>query len=509
MTFKTDYLKENNLVFGDMREEKDQRIGLERFGPFRYPSEKGPLGSIKLGIIGNKQTIEKSKDLIEFIADPIDSPKENKWLFPPFPGISKNTKFDCNIEISNSWQETILQSDINKILKIIDVNERIGAAVNLYLTKIENLAKDDNPPDVVLCSLPQEIEDYCGISTHTREAKTLKPTELEKKILEARTNQRFLTEWGASLELRKEKKPRGFDFRSALKGKAMAVEPARPIQLLRETTIDSILKYQVGGENQKQDPASFAWNFSTALLYKANIKLWRPAKLRQDTCFVGISFYRDKFSYNKNIQTAMAQIFTHDGQGLVLKGTEVYIDEKTKEPHLSQKQAEELLLKAIKEYKDKANRSPGRVVIHKSTLFTAAEMDGFNAAIGNLKKDFVTISRRNKGIRFLRTGSYPVLRGTLITLTDKEFILYTSGYTPRLRSYPGHSIPNPLFITHIGDTETKEVCGEILDLTRLNWNTTAFATFMPITLAFASKVGEILSEANKDLPLQPHYRFYM
>jgi len=101
------------------------------------------------------------------------------------------------------------------------------------------------------------------------------------------------------------------------------------------------------------------------------------------------------------------------------------------------------------------------------------------------------------------------LRGTMIKLADNEYILYTSGYTPRIRTYPGHSIPQPLLIHHIGDSETKEICREILGLTKLNWNTTAFATYLPITLAFSKKVGEVLSELDKSKPIQNHYRFFM
>ena len=108
---------------------------------------------------------------------------------------------------------------------------------------------------------------------------------------------------------------------------------------------------------------------------------------------------------------------------------------------------------------------------------------GFSKAIGEAKRDFVTLSQR-KGIRFMRGGNYPVLRGTLISLTEDQHLLFTSGYTPRIRTYPGHSVPQPLFITHIGDSEIKDICEEILGLTKLNWNTTSFSTYLPITLAF-------------------------
>ena len=448
--FKLINLAEPDLIFGEHREDKDPRIGLKNFGPFKFSSETELSDKIKIGLIGDKGTIEKAKEIIQVLTKPIDSQESNKWLFPSFVGLSTDTKFNCSIELTNSWQQTITMSEIERLVKILDVNERIGATVELYLKKINNILSEDSLPDVILCCIPKTIELYCGISEKTRGAKTPKRTKLEKQIEKfKKLNQTFLTDWGLTTVLPKAKKIRGFDLRNALKGKIMSLTSTRPIQLLRESTIDAILSYNPNKKSSRQDPASFAWNLSTALYYKANGKPWRLAKLRNDTCYVGISFYRDKLSYNQDMQTSMAQVFTHTGEGLVLRGTEVYIDEKSKEAHLTEKQAEELLLDAIKKYKERANRNPSRVVIHKKTSYTDSEKNGFKKAIGNLSTDFVTILRRNKGLRFMRSGSYPILRGTLITLSEKEHLLYTSGYTPRIRTYPGHRIPQPLFLQHV------------------------------------------------------------
>lgn len=511
--FRAVNLQEPDLIFGGFHEEKDPRIGLAHFGPYKHQTESVGQDKIRMGIIGDKSMLEKSKQLIQMISSPIQSQAPNRWLYPDFPGVSKESKFGCSIELSTTWQQTILQNEIDEILKILDVNERIGAAVQLYVTKINSILSEDNPPDVVLCTLPSQIELHCGISKFTRGAKTPKPTQLERQIQKFKNdNQKFLSDWGVVVEADAHKKPKGFDLRNSLKGRAMALKTPKPIQLLRESTADAILNYaQYRDENKKgkkQDPSSFAWNFSTALFYKANGKPWRLAKLRQDTCYVGISFYRDKLSFNENIETSMAQIFTHDGQGLVLRGSEVYVDEKTKEAHLSEKQAHDLLTDCIKKYTEKAGRTPARVVVHKPTSFTSVENSGFSSAIGNVKKDFVTILSR-KGIRFMRKGSYPVLRGTVISLTPDIHILYSSGYTSRIRTYPGHRIPVPLYLIHKGDSEVQEICDEIMGLTKLNWNTTSFSTFLPITLAFSNKVGDILSECDKETELQNHYRFYM
>ncbi|MBD3354430.1 hypothetical protein GF361_00415 [Candidatus Woesearchaeota archaeon] len=509
--FELIHLPEKDLVFGGNEEDKDPRIGLTNFGPYRYSSETPNLDKIKIGIIGDRSTLEKTKRILTEIQKKIPAKVTNHWLYPDFPGVSPESKFNCSLELNNSWEQTITLHEIETLKKVIDSNERIGKAVELYINKLNMILEEDNLPDVLICSLPADIEDYCGISEKTRGAKTPKPTELEKQVNELKKqNQKFLTEWGIIVdEEKKKERIKGYDFRNALKGKLMSHKSARPIQILRESTADAILNYDSTKKNTRQEPASFAWNFSTALFYKANGKPWRLAKLRDDTCYVGISFYKDKLSFNKDIQTSMAQVFTHTGDGLVLRGTEVYVDEKTKEPHLTEQQAKDLLADAINRYTQRASRNPIRVVIHKKTLFSEAEIKGFSEAIGSLKRDFVALSKRNKGIRFMRAGSYPVLRGTLITLSDKDYILYTSGYTPRIRTYPGHSIPSPLYITHIGDSEIREIGDEILGLTKLNWNTTSFSTYLPITLGFSQRVGQVLSELEKGKQLQNHYKFYM
>ncbi len=208
----------------------------------------------------------------------------------------------------------------------------------------------------------------------------------------------------------------------------------------------------------------------------------------------------------------MAQVFTHNGEGLVLRGSEVEVNEHTKQVYLKKEQATALMKRALTKYIEKSKRNPSKVVIHKSSTFSPEEQEGFNEAIyelGDVQKDFVAIRQIHSGINFLRLGSFPVLRGTMIDIDKNEFLLYTSGYSPRIRSYAGHRVPNPLRIIHIGNSSKEEVAKEILGLTKLNWNTTSFSTFSPITIRFAEGVGRILSELKDDKDLQDHYRFFM
>lgn len=517
MTFETSYIEEPDLIFGGFREEKDPRQGLSSFGPYHYADEE-LLSNIKVGIVGNKLMIDKTIEILKLIQIKIDSQEPNKWLYRHFPGVSMDSPFKCTLSHPSTFQERLSDDyDISKVQTIDNVNERIAYGVDLYVKKIAEIKTNDDLPHVIICGLPTLIEEYCGISERTRGAKQarLSSTEIERQQL-IEQGQQFLSQWGLDISsplsshTAEENKEKSYDFRNALKGKAM--EFGIPVQLLRQSTANHVLAYQDAARKVRQDPSSFAWNFSTALYYKANGKPWRLAKLRNDTCYVGISFFYDKLNYRNDIQISMAQVFTHSGEGLVLRGTEVIVDEHTKQAYLSQRQAKDLLTGALALYTEKAKRNPSRVVLHKSSPFSTEERSGFNEAIysiGSLMKDFVAIKSFGVHINFLRMGRYPVLRGMLVKLTDNEYLLYSSGYIPRLRTYPGHRIPNPLKIIHEGDSSTEEIAKEILGLTKLNWNTTAFSTSLPITLEFAHGVGKVLSELPKDKPIQNHYKFYM
>ena len=505
--FKLFYIPEPDLIFGGSKEEKDPRLGLKYHGPF-YTSEEKTYSpkQTRLGIIGSDETIFLTNKLLEVIRYDIKSDSNNRWLFPDYPGASINKGIRCDFVTSKTWNSRIYDYEIEKILKIEDVNFKINEGVKLFIEKIKNILIEGSGPDVIICALPFEIEKHCGISELTRGAKKPRFTELERKAAKFKeSGQSFLDEWFIDFDEEKEEEEvKSYDFRNALKGHAMQFDI--PTQLILQSTLEGILNYTI--TSGLQHPSTFSWNLSTGLYYKARGRPWRLAKLSEGTCYVGVSFYVNKLDPRLNIETSMAQVFTHTGEGFVLRGSDVTIDEYTREYHLSRKQAKDLLEDAINLYKNKVGVKPIRVVIHKSTLFNDDEISGFEEAIPNTPRDFVALTKEYE-IKFLRTGKYPILRGTVIPLSRNEYLLYTVGYIPRLRTYPGHRIPIPLKVTHIGDTEINIICSEILGLTKLNWNTTQFSTQFPITLEFAKRVGKVLSELSEDMIMRNHYRFYM
>jgi hypothetical protein len=101
------------------------------------------------------------------------------------------------------------------------------------------------------------------------------------------------------------------------------------------------------------------------------------------------------------------------------------------------------------------------------------------------------------------------MRGTLLKIDTYNGVLYTTGYIPYYESYPGVHIPMGLHIETIGETTLKQICEEILALTKLNFNNCNYYSSLPITLQFSHKVGEILQYLPEGIEPPNRYFYYM
>jgi len=307
-----------------------------------------------------------------------------------------------------------------------------------------------------------------------------------------------------------EEEPGHQNLRRGLKAEAM--QYGIPTQLVWPRTLQLRETSNGNSASQVQDVATRAWNFMTGLYHKAGGSPWRLADVEPNVCFVGISFYREVSENNPRLRTSMAQAFTSSGDGYVLRGNsfEWHQSSRQRSPHLHEKTAVALLRDVLDLYQRQNQGSlPSRVVVHKTSQYWDEELTGFEQACELVpRKDFVAFG--SKGIQFYRPGKFPPLRGSWVKFSDTELLLYTVGYIPYLRTYPGPRVPRPLTIMeHIGDSPWDLVLREILAATKLNWNTADFACSMPITLAFSQKVGHILAELPAHLPMKHEYRYYM
>ncbi|MCK4477604.1 hypothetical protein KAU88_03625 [Candidatus Bathyarchaeota archaeon] len=505
--FNSFFIEEPLLTFGDKKQYVDPKMGLLGYGPCLYENRRAISSSIRLGIIGSKKTIDLARRWILRCQGEISGKKGNQLLFQSYPGFTRI--FGCELQVVDECVQEITNDEINQVIKVRDFKKRVRSAAKLFIERLANYPGREPRPHVVICATPQRILDSCGTIQNGYYRGRVRLTPQEKEILEIleeqrRTGQTTLVPFPEDEVL--DIMPEASDLRRIIKAKAMELGVAT--QLAKPRTFRPFKK--IPGEPGVQDDATRAWNFCVALYYKAEGYPWKLAEMEQGTCYVGIAFNKDPLSRDRTMRTSIAQIFTHTGEGLVLRGDRALIDPYNKSPYLSEKSAYQLMTDVLKEYKRQMRQLPRRLVVHKSSRYRSGELSGLKEAAKDVPlKDFLTILSRD--IRFLRSeGIYPPLRGTIIELGQTNYLLYTKGWIPFYGTYPGLRVPTPLeVVEHYGDSPRKKLCEEILALTKMNWNSADFCIREPITLAYAREVGLILAYVPEEVIPRPEYLYYM
>ena len=300
------------------------------------------------------------------------------------------------------------------------------------------------------------------------------------------------------------------DFHALLKARSLRYK--QPIQIVRRNTWDPRFRDpHTGRVGANQDEATRAWNLHTALYYKNGGVPWRLPRTASDltSCYIGIAFYQ---TADASLHTSVAQVYNQRGDGVIVRGGPATVSKEDRRPHLSEDDAFDLLETALQRYRIEHRHAPARVVLHKASNYTPAEIAGFNQAAHTERLDLLELLWLTSfdQLRLYRQGQQPPLRGTFVTLDDNRHLLYTSGAVPFYRTYPGHYVPQPLGIRTV-QTESgpESLAEEILALTKMNWNQTRLDGRVPITLRTARTVGSILRHHGSDAPMSGRYAHYM
>jgi hypothetical protein len=291
--------------------------------------------------------------------------------------------------------------------------------------------------------------------------------------------------------------------------KAVGMRLAVPLQMVRPPTYEG--GKGSGSFGPLQDPATRAWNFHTALYYKAGGIPWRlqrdPSALA--ACYIGISFYRS--NEGDRLLTSVAQVFNERGEGVIVRGAPAQLDKSDRTPHLSSGDAATLIANAIATYRREHRTSPARVIVHKTSNLNQSEVSGFSEAAKQSNIDVVDlVSVRRSFSRLFRIGTNPPLRGTLMHMGPGTGLLYLRGSVSFFETYPGMYVPRPLeFDLVLSDSTVLQVARELLALSKLNWNNTQFDGGEPITVRAARRVGDILKCIPHEGVVQPSFRFFI
>lgn len=475
---KFNFISEPNLEFGQSV-SICPRKGITDFSVYDIKF-KNRRKEVQVGVIGAKENLDKFFAWMEKCKKYIPAKSNSKQpnLFTSFPGFDGSSGFHCELQIDPELSRTITKKEMTEIADIKNWDERISKCVEMYLDSIQYLAIDKGV-DLVVCIIPAYLAKHIM-------KQTLQPVE---ELIDSKETA------DVALET---------DFRRMLKAKSMSI--GKPIQLLLQ---ESLEEYR--DKSSRQDDATKAWNFFTALYYKTNHTPWRLIRdnSKITTCFAGISFYRSRDK--KSVHTSLAQLFDDLGNGVILRGSPVEISEDDKQPHLKESQAYNLLKGIVEEYVSIHKTNPARVVLHKTSNYNDDEIYGFNQAMKDLRVsyvDFVTIM--DSSTRLFRGGLYPPQRGSQIEIDDTRHLLFTKGSISYYQTYPGLYVPRPIEIRIVQSEESPlTICEEILSLTKMNWNNTQIDGKYPITIECARRVGLIMKYIPENVKAQSKYSFYM
>jgi hypothetical protein len=491
---RVDVFAEPELDFGSGR-HIDIRFGLMDYGPLDYFDRLVPR-EIRVGVVGTPETVEGVEAWLQRCRTEIPGKDSRQpHLFPRFPGFNADCAFRSTLALDRRLQRAIPEREFELLAKASSLSWIARQAVGLFHSELEHLA-DAGQVDVVVCAVPAVLLDVFEGSPEGSD---------EEDALDEQTDEPDAIAG---------EKDGSIDFHHLLKASAMSLRI--PIQLVLPATYDKakkrLQKRRPDRVRQLQDEATRAWNFHTALYYKAGGVPWRLARESNalTTCHVGVCFY--KTLDGSSLLTSMAQIFNERGDGVIVRGAKAAVSkEEDRQPHLAEGAAFDLLDSALTTYRSEHKTLPARVVVHKSSIHSEEELAGFEAALRTRGVDAIDcLSIRRGNVRLFRRGQYPPLRGTLLHLGRENQILYTRGSVDFYATYPGMYIPRPLEIRcELTEQTPNFLAQEILALTKMNWNKTQFDGAEPITLHAARRVGGILKYVDEGQRVEPRYGFYM
>ena len=444
--------------------------GLLSFGPYSRAVVNAVVDPIRVAIIAPAgETGVVDKLIAECMA--AQTPRERKNYLPKFPGVER--VFGVRIVAPTGQTRIELPRGVDRELSEAPIPHVVLAE---YLARALNrLAANRHAFDVVMIYLPER--------------------------------------WSPAFY-----GPEGDDFDLHAFVKATAASQSIPTQLVRE---DKVVRYSCR--------CSVAWRLTIALYVKAGGTPWRLAGIEKETAFVGMSYKLRTGDDRRRFVTCCSQVFDADGTAFefLVYSTEDFTVEG-QNPFLGRSEMQRIMARCLDLYqRSHGGRSPRRIVVHKTTEFKPEEVDGcFDAFHVCDEVDLLHVQQDTawKGINIEQPkgnerrglpGGYPVLRGTYIPLSGRDVLLWTQGDAPDAvggKHYfkEGKGTPSPLLIRrHAGHGGWDATCRHLLALTKMDWNSDALYSRLPVTISYAQELADVVRRL-PHFSSQPYQsRFFM
>lgn len=505
------HFDEPELEFGLGQSTAHPKDGLFLYGPHSKPKK---VRDIRVGVIGTTTGLGHFRGYIEELKRRVEVPapgkaeKKDRLHLANFPGLTE--AFGISVNLDELVSHSIDGPSIDRATRLINLHEAVRKAVQIYVdVAVRHIRNDERAVDIWVLIVPEIIFERCKAGSK-RTGLPLIKGDFGKK----QAKRSSLPLLGDILDLSAEEifddAP---DFHRQVKAEFLSIAPT---QLLRETTLAPAKFMNKHGYpiRKTQDQATVAWNVATGLYYKTQpAPPWKLASARPGVCYIGL-VYKNLPNDPRGHACCAAQMFLAEGDGVVFRGANGPWETGRNDFHLSPTAARDLIKMVLNTYADTHDQPPSELFIHGQTYFRDDEWRAFESAVPK-GTNLVGVRIRSTGgeTKLFRDGDYPVLRGTALILDDKNAYLWTNGYVPQLDTYIGAETPNPLFITALRSKvdmpSMNIILGDIMGLTKINYNSCNYNDGLPVTVRFAKMVGEVLTMGSaKGAEKQP-FKFYV
>jgi hypothetical protein len=510
-SLQTLHLFEPSFEFAYEQTTAHPKDGLFLYGPHMRPKK---TKEIRIGVVGTPTGINYFRSWAAQIKRRVEVPppgkgeKKDRLHLANFPGIEEALAISFNENDFITYP--IELAKIDRATRILNLHEAVAKAVELYMERVRrHLNNEERAIDVWVWCCRRSSSSAASLVQNA-------PACRWKRVTSARSkgNAQTCHSW-TRLSITTPKT--SSTTRRIFTGKSRrrsSLSP--PTQLLREITLaPDEFKNKAGYPLRRtQDRATIAWNLATGLYYKTQpLPPWKLVSARPGVCYVGL-VYKNLPNDPNDHACCAAQMFLSEGDGVVFRGANGPWQTGEFEYHLKPEAAKSLIKKVLDTYREKHGCPPSELFIHGQTSFKDDEWHAFEDAAPP-ETNVVGVRIRTTGgeMKLFRDGDYPVLRGTALILDERNAYLWTNGYVPQLDTYIGPETPNPLFVTLLRSKhkmpEMKTVLGDIVGLTKINYNSCNFNDSLPVTVRFAKMVGEVLTMGSaKGTEKQP-FKYYV
>ncbi len=442
---------EPSLLFsrGQIDRIIDPKEGLSRNGPYDYNFSIRTFDNIYVKVVCTEHVKNKISKLIKRLKT--QHPIKSTWrtIKYPYPGFEQTYKIKLAEPTDNDYI-FIDPSYLNSLLSTRTMDSFIKKFNEIYNQKLQDIVDMGYDSNTVV---------YVYI-----------PESLQNKFVSLK----------GTLDIR------GIDLRTLIK--AMGVKARVKTQIITEKALEP------------DDLADTLWNLSLATYVKAGGRPWIIREIPASSVFIGIRHGIRKDEKGQVIAIGLAEIFNTYGEFVDMAAVDFKPEDQlmpnlwNKNPYLTEKGMKKLISKAIEAYKKSIgdDEKPYSVTIHRTLNFTGEEIKGALSALSGTQDVNMLYIMEDPNLRLL-DENIVTMRGTFLRKSDREGLLYTTGYSEAEGTYPGIGTPKPLELYRCyGERSIEELAMQVFSLTKMDWNTTRVMLREPVTIKYAKRVASIV-----------------